>query len=169
MSTGETSGRWAVEVTLEGWIVARSLGPTQSRDGFNVIVTTAGGENLRYAPNGAVIARFEKGALLGGSAQGGWTQVSRAGWVPPRGRVDRRCAAPATPAPRAASPRRAATAAQPGRQAIPIGWSWVLRSTPLALTPDGAQLGARSSRAPRPGDRPVRRLEPGPGRRLGAG
>ncbi|HEX9055013.1 MAG TPA: hypothetical protein VF830_08915, partial [Gemmatimonadales bacterium] len=80
ISTGKVQGAW-MEATLGGWIVGSSVGPT-ARDGFDLIVTAAGGENLRDAPNGAVLARFRKGTLLRKvAARGGWVRVKRTGWV----------------------------------------------------------------------------------------
>jgi hypothetical protein len=43
----------------------------------------AAGENIREAPNGAIVARVRSGTLLRkGEVRGGWTRVRRAGWVP---------------------------------------------------------------------------------------
>jgi hypothetical protein len=80
LRTGKSSGAWA-EVTLEGWVPTRSLGPTQ-REGFDRIVTADDGESLRDGPNGRVIARLRKGVLLARVAErGGWVRVRRTGWV----------------------------------------------------------------------------------------
>ncbi len=76
-----TSGEY-VEVTLQGWIFSKSL-KSEKRDGFDVSVNASAGENVRVAPDGAVLARAVDGALFlkrGGRA--GWTEVRRAGWVP---------------------------------------------------------------------------------------
>lgn len=77
---GKTSGRW-VEITLEGWIFARSVAPTR-REGFDYVVTPDDGENLRATPNGEIIARLNKGMLLARVAErNGWVRVRRTGWV----------------------------------------------------------------------------------------
>jgi hypothetical protein len=77
---GRTRGDW-VEVRLEGWIWTASTGRT-TRDGFDLVVTATGGENLRAAPDGPLIARAEQGALFDRvGTRGGWTQVRRVGWV----------------------------------------------------------------------------------------
>jgi hypothetical protein len=78
---GRTRGDW-VEVRLEGWIWTASTART-TRDGFDLVVTATGGENLRAAPDGQLMARAEEGALFDRiGARGGWTQVRRVGWVP---------------------------------------------------------------------------------------
>jgi hypothetical protein len=74
-------GDWH-EVVVEGWIFSSSTGPTR-RDGFDLVVTEPEGENIRESPNGAVVGRVRAGALLRKlETRGGWTHVSRAGWVP---------------------------------------------------------------------------------------
>jgi hypothetical protein len=89
-------GEWR-EVVIEGWIFTRSTDPT-TRDGFDLIVTTPGGENIREAPNGEVLARVRTGTLLKKEAvRGTWTRVSRAGWVP-RETVRSAAARPTPPA-----------------------------------------------------------------------
>lgn len=80
LSTGK-SHRGLTEVTLDGWIWSKSVDRTR-RDGFDVIVTADGGENLRDGPNGALVARLEKGMLLDRrGARGNWVHVRRSGWV----------------------------------------------------------------------------------------
>ncbi len=80
VTAGQTKGGW-VEITLEGWVWGRSVGPT-TRDGFNLAVTTAGGENLRAEPNGRVLARLAQGFLVDSvSRSNGWVQVRRTGWM----------------------------------------------------------------------------------------
>jgi len=73
-------GNWS-EIRIEGWIWSRSLGGT-TRDGFNLVVTAAGGENVRLQPDGAIFGRAVVGALFDRmQTQGGWTRVRRTGWV----------------------------------------------------------------------------------------
>jgi hypothetical protein len=77
---GRTRGDW-VEVRLEGWIWTASTART-TRDGFDLVVSATGGENLRASPDGPLIARAEEGALFDRvGTLGGWTQVRRGGWV----------------------------------------------------------------------------------------
>lgn len=69
------------EVTLEGWVWSQSLRNT-ARDGFDIVVSKEGGENLREAPNGRILARLLQGFLLERiGQQGGWTRVRRTAWI----------------------------------------------------------------------------------------
>ncbi len=80
-----TRGDWR-EVSIEGWIFTRSTESTR-RDGFDLVVTAAQGENIRRSPNGEIVGRVRAGTLLRkGEVRGGWTRVRRTGWVP-RGAV----------------------------------------------------------------------------------
>lgn len=73
-------GSWA-QVELEGWIWAPSVSATQ-RDGLDLRVSADGGENLRVAPQGRIIARLLEGFLLERVAvDGSWVRVRRRGWV----------------------------------------------------------------------------------------
>lgn len=71
-----------VRATLQGWIWSRSVSKT-TRDSFDLVVSAGGGENLRAAPNGAVMARLANGFLLHQvqPAANGWVQVRRRGWI----------------------------------------------------------------------------------------
>jgi len=80
VTAGRSQGAW-VEVEVEGWIYARSLRDDR-RDGHDVAVAPAGGENLRGAPSGTVVGRLRAGALLRrGESRGDWVRVTRRGWV----------------------------------------------------------------------------------------
>ncbi len=73
-------GGW-VQVELDGWIWGRSVAETQ-REGFDLSVRAAGGENLRSRPQGPIKARLLEGCLLERvAAQGDWYQVKRRGWI----------------------------------------------------------------------------------------
>jgi hypothetical protein len=75
--------RKAVEVTVEGWIFAHSLGAT-TREGFNAIVNDGQGQNLRAdpRPDGRLVGRFSGGALLQRlETKNGWAHVRRQAWV----------------------------------------------------------------------------------------
>ena len=75
-------GRW-VRATLEGWIWSASVSGTD-RDGFDLIVSNPGGENLRVAPQGDArrVARLLRGMLLDRvERQGNWTRIRRSAWV----------------------------------------------------------------------------------------
>lgn len=70
-----------VQVVLEGWIWSASVSGV-TRNGFDLVVSAAGGENLRTEPGGTIQARLLRGFLLQGvEDQGQWTRVRRAGWV----------------------------------------------------------------------------------------
>src|SRR5512145_2888273 len=77
---GAVEGPWT-RVTMEGWIFERSVGPA-NREGFDLMVTRSPEENLRAAPNGALVARLVTGVQLTRvAASGGWVRVRRDGWV----------------------------------------------------------------------------------------
>lgn len=139
VTPGKAQGDWTA-VTLEGWVYTASTSAA-ARDGFDIAITPASGENLRAAPNGKVLARFEKGALLNTvGTKGGWTQVRRSGWVSTRA-----LSGAASTAQGRASQGRGTPAARDSALAAPAGGDAsdrvaALRSTPLALMPDGPQL-----------------------------
>jgi hypothetical protein len=139
-------GEWH-EVVVEGWIFSSSTAPTQ-RDGFDLVVTAPEGENIRESPNGEVSGRVRAGALLRKlETRGGWTRVSRAGWVP-RTAVNApveadtpavaQSAASPPPAPTSPAPK---PAAEPDRGAIS-------RETAVFATPQGGEYGTLHVGAP---------------------
>ncbi len=80
LAPGERQGRWR-EVTLEGWIWAASV-RKEARDGHDLAVSAAAGENLRASPNGPVAARLRPGAGLDHvKTSGPWIRVRRSGWI----------------------------------------------------------------------------------------
>jgi hypothetical protein len=69
------------EAVLEGWIWGPSV-RTDRRDGHDLMVAVDGGENLRGAPGGDVIARLRNGMRLDRlEARGDWVRVRRTGWI----------------------------------------------------------------------------------------
>lgn len=78
--TVAAEGNWT-QIVLEGWVWLRSL--QQSADPeFDLVVSEAGGENLRGEPGGEIRARLEEGALLEElERQPAWARVRRTGWV----------------------------------------------------------------------------------------
>ncbi|MEO8451641.1 MAG: hypothetical protein ABI647_17740, partial [Gemmatimonadota bacterium] len=101
-AAGKTEGQW-VQATIEGWVASESTAPT-TRDGFDLAVTAAGGENLRAEPGGVIIARVVEGTLLSRvSARGKWLQVRRQGWVS-RSSLQQDADQPAAEKPVAAAP-----------------------------------------------------------------
>jgi hypothetical protein len=128
---GAAEGPWT-RVTMDGWIFERSVGPA-NREGFDLMVTRSPEENLRAAPNGALVARLVTGVQLTRvAASGGWVRVRRDGWV-------RRAAlaplAPATPG--AADTTRAAA----DSVGVDPGAVRTARATALHHTPEGAESG----------------------------
>jgi hypothetical protein len=73
-------GNW-VQVDLVGWIWAASVADSD-RGGFDLRVQADGGENLRFQPQGQVVARLLEGCLLERiSTDGNWHRVRRRGWL----------------------------------------------------------------------------------------
>jgi hypothetical protein len=80
VEAGKADGAWR-EVTVEGWIYRPSTSPTK-REGFDLVVTSEEGENLRRAPNGPIVGRAREGTLLERVGEKGkWFRVRRDGWV----------------------------------------------------------------------------------------
>jgi hypothetical protein len=149
-------GNWR-EVVIDGWIFNRSLARTR-REGFDLVVTAAGGENIRRTPNGEVVGRVRQGTLLfREEVRGGWTRVRRSGWVP-REAVARR------PEPRPAAPAetliaqpytegQASQAADTLPPAAPkaraeADRAEVARESAIYTAPEGGQYGTLQPGAP---------------------
>lgn len=107
-------GSW-VEATLEGWVWTASL-RTTDREGFGLVVSASGGENVRAEPSGAILGRLEEGTLLDEiERRPGWTRVRRTGWIWSAS-VSQPTSAPAQGAQTGAS---TSTAARPSQAAAP--------------------------------------------------
>jgi hypothetical protein len=137
VAAGKSQGDWT-SVTLEGWVYTPSTG-TSARDGFEVAITAAGGENLRGTPNGAVIGRLANGALLDRvGTQGKWTHVRRSGWMSAKALTGPATATrPATKAPGTNSAPRDSAPETTDSIADRVQ---ATRATALTLEPDGAAL-----------------------------
>jgi len=159
-----TRGDWH-EVVFEGWIFNRSTEKTR-RDGFDLVVTAAKGENIRSAPNGEVVGRVHTGTLLRKEeVRGAWTRVRRTGWVP-RGAVKSAAPRAATPAAPPAEPPpsvepdltepvesgalsvQAAAPALPAKVAADTQRGQVARETALFAAPEGSHYGTLQVGAP---------------------
>jgi len=142
VAPGRRSGAFA-EVVLDGWIFTAST-RADPRDGFDLSVAPAEGENIRSEPNGAVVGRAVQGALFNRVSQrGGWTRVRRSVWVarnvlaaraespggPPPPRARDRVAADSVPSP----PPPSAPPPADGRSPSAI----VRAGTSLQRSPDG--------------------------------
>jgi hypothetical protein len=80
LSVIDRRDQW-VQVDVDGWVWVRSLQRTD-RDGFDVVVSSAGGENLREAPSGKIVGRLNTGMLLEDLGRSpGWVRVRRRAWV----------------------------------------------------------------------------------------
>lgn len=80
VGSGERRGNWT-EITIEGWVWARSL---QVRDGgdFDLRVSVEGGENIRSEPQGEIVGRLREGTLLEElERRPGWIRVRRTAWM----------------------------------------------------------------------------------------
>jgi hypothetical protein len=139
-------GDWH-EVVVEGWIFTSSTAPTQ-RDGFDLVVSAADGENIRAAPNGEIVGRVRNGTLLRKlETQGGWTRVSRAGWVPKEALASPTVAdTPAVPPP-PAQPQTGSVAPVPP-PTPEVERAAVTRATGVFAAPQGGQYGTLQPGAP---------------------
>jgi hypothetical protein len=139
-------GDWH-EVVVEGWIFTSSTAPTQ-RDGFDLVVSEPDGENLRESPNGEVVGRVRSGTLLRKlETRGGWTHVSRAGWVP---RDVVQTPVPAdTPAVAQASESTTVTSTPPtAKPPTGVERGSIVRETAMLATPQGGQYGVLQTGVP---------------------
>lgn len=157
MIVGTTQGDWT-QLTIDGWIIDRSLGPTD-REGFNVGVTPAAGENMRDSPGGKPIGFAVQGALFEKvESRGGWTHVRRTAWVqraalraPGAVAASRTEPSPAPvtlnlpvpeATPRDTAPKRPEPAPRVRVAPPPADRRSVTRATDLLEKPEGKQLGA---------------------------
>ena len=148
VDAGEGRGDWR-EVTVEGWIFTPSTAPTR-RDGFDLVVSEAEGENLRETPNGPVVGRAREGTLFERVAQkGNWSRVRRAGWVPKTAVTRPR---PAGQGQQAAAPK---PQSKPARAPAPAPPAPVApeefrtgRETGLGATPEGPVYGTLQGGTP---------------------
>ena len=157
-----TRGAWR-EVVIEGWIFSRSTAKTR-RDGFDLVVTPSGGENIRESPNGAVVARVHSGTLLlKEEVRGPWTRVRRAGWVPReavKSPAPRATPPPEHPAPPTSRQLEAtepiesgalpaqATSPPPDEPPSDTEGTQVARQTAIFAAPQGGQYGTLQPGAP---------------------
>jgi hypothetical protein len=82
LSGGATRNEW-IQVTVEGWIFASSVGKSDKPE-FDLVVTRTPNENLRGAPAGPLVAELARGFGLKRAhpdSSGRWVHVMRDGWV----------------------------------------------------------------------------------------
>ncbi len=155
---GATRNDW-IQVTLDGWIFATSVGRSDRPD-FDLLVTRAPNENLRAAPAGPLVAELSQGFGLKrappdstGGGGGRWVHVTRQGWV------QRSALAPIADivATRTADTTTDSTAAQgglppgprPGESArVDSSRAQPVRVTTLYRVPDGPEAGTVATDTP---------------------
>jgi len=143
VQTGAVQNGWT-NVTLDGWIIKTSLGPT-AIPGFDIAVSQQPSENLRATPAGAVIAHLAAGFALDKlGEQDRWVHVRRSGWVKSSALTA------IAPAAQPAAPARVLPARAPDTTPTPVDPARVLsaRSTTLYRAPDGASDAALTAGAP---------------------
>jgi hypothetical protein len=70
-----------VEAEVAGWVWTRSM-QIVDRNGFDLVISADGGENLRARPQGPVTGRLAEGTLLKEEERvPGWVRVRRRGWI----------------------------------------------------------------------------------------
>jgi len=153
---GETRGEW-MQVTLDGWIFATSVGPSPRPD-FDLVVTRAPDENLRSAPGGALVAKLAEGFGLKRLSQDDrWVRVTRDGWVQ-RSALEAVAdvAATRTAAPPDSGAAQGASAAHGAGDSLPVkpsGDGTPARVQPAHVTtlyraPDGPEAGTLAVETP---------------------
>lgn len=116
---GDSTADGWVRVALEGWVWARSAAAT-TRDGHDLVVARAAGENLRAEPNREILARLENGCLLDElERRPGWIRVRRVGWM--FGRSLQRLTAADEPEEGAAAPARETARPAPSYDTVTAG------------------------------------------------
>jgi len=172
IETGAAKGEWR-EAAVEGWIFSPSTAPTK-RDGYDLVVTSDEGENLRRDPNGPVVGRVREGTLLERvGKQGKWFQVRREGWVPRSAVAVRQGQAKPAGQTQGKQPKPADAAQAQQPAAKPAGAPAKARTTPGTAAPptgpaEGVEVSRETGLARAPDSTPYATLQPGiPARVLG--
>ena|GEM_PF-551510 len=75
------SGEGWMQINLQGWVWEASL-QSIDRGGFDLMVSSTIGENIRDEPQGTIIGRLEDGTLLKSVEKiTGWIRVERKVWI----------------------------------------------------------------------------------------
>lgn len=133
----DRQGRW-LSAELEGWVWAESVESTD-RDGFDLVVTRPGGENLRREPAAGAprAARLMRGMLLDSiGADGEWIRVRRTAWVWAASTVETEELAGAPPD---------TTEDSPGPERLPDRIVVGEARVPLLVSPDGDTVAVMRS------------------------
>lgn len=145
LSGSDAKEGW-VEVVLEGWVWGSSVGRT-TRDGHNLAITPGRGENLRLAPNGAVMARLLPGFLLDEvSREGAWVRAKRSGWMSAAALALATDTAPPAGSTAAVVLPIDSTPAAP--EPASLDRAVTTRATPFARTPGGDERGTLGPETP---------------------
>ena len=155
---GATRDDW-MQVTLDGWIFATSVGASPRPD-FDLLVTRAPNENLRATAGGTIVAALAQGFGLkrvGQDSAGRWVHVTRDGWVQ-RASLTPVADVVATRTAGAAEDTADTAAAQggltPGRRPgtdttrLDSTRAQPVRMTTLYRAPDGAEAGTVAAETP---------------------
>jgi hypothetical protein len=128
----QSQGSW-LEIEVEGWVWTPST-IAWDRGSFDLRVAADGGENLRSAPNGEVLAVLEEGALLEELQRvPGWSQVRRRAWIWAPSVQERRSRAREVDDPEGPRPESPAPA--------PVGIFRAEGGVPVLSSPNGDTLG----------------------------
>lgn len=150
---GRTRSGW-VEVTLDGWIWAASIGESAD-DQLGHVVSARNGENLRTRPNGTIVARLPPGFLLERVEEDGeWMHVRRLGWM--YGRSLERVVSTPPPVPTAATAEGGTDDADPPAPEPPLSaedirpdaYTVTDAETALRLTAGGDSAGVVAGSTP---------------------
>lgn len=136
-------GNWT-QVRLEGSVWLASLRASDD-PAFDLVVSEAGGENLRSGPSGTILGRLEEGALLTEVSRGAsWARVQRTGWIWSASLDQAPAASPAAAAAGGARPApltSSSTSAPAGPATrAPGGFVNVGSGGPILTSPDGDTL-----------------------------
>lgn len=167
-TAGATRNDW-IQVTLDGWIFATSVGPSDRPD-FDLLVTRSPNENLRAAPAGPLVAELARGFGLnradatpdsggaagaggaGGTGGGRWLHVTRQGWVQRSGLAPLAdvVATRSTDSSDTDSPRAGGSGLTPPGvdSAVDSTRAQPVRMTTLYRAPDGPEAGTLAAEIP---------------------
>ena len=149
LTASGTRDQW-IQVTLDGWIFASSVGAS-TRPDFDLQVTKSPNENLRATPGGTIVAELAQGfglQRLGQDSARRWMHVTRTGWVP---RSALTPLAPDVVATRTTDSAGADTSQPPPRPAgtgVDSTRAQPVRMTTLYRAPDGPEAGTIAAETP---------------------
>lgn len=149
-TAGATRNEW-IQVTLDGWIFATSVGPSDRPD-FDLLVTRSPNENLRAAPAGPLVAVLSRGFGLkraGADSSGArWLHVRREGWMP-RSSLAPVADVVATRTTDSTTADSGADAAGPtGNAPVDSSRAQPMRMTTVYRAPDGPEAGTLAAEIP---------------------